>query len=58
MEFFVAREDIASALQVYETLRVRLRDGLGVGPSQPMQDLHRRLLAARQPGVEPASTFR
>jgi hypothetical protein len=26
-------------------LRVRLRDGLGVGPSQPAQDLHRRLLA-------------
>jgi DNA-binding SARP family transcriptional activator len=45
MEFFAAREDAASALQVYETLRVRLRDGLGVGPSQPTQDLHRRLLA-------------
>jgi DNA-binding SARP family transcriptional activator len=45
MEFFAAREDIASALQVYEMLRVRLRDGLGVGPSQPAQDLHRRLLA-------------
>lgn len=45
MEFFVAREDTASALQVYETLRVRLRDGLGVAPSQPTQDLHRRLLA-------------
>jgi DNA-binding SARP family transcriptional activator len=44
MEFFVAREDSASALQVYETLRVRLRDGLGVAPSQPTQDLHRRLL--------------
>jgi DNA-binding SARP family transcriptional activator len=45
MEYFVAREDVASALQVYEMLRVRLRDGLGVGPSQPTQDLHRRLLA-------------
>ncbi len=44
MEFFVARDDTASALQVYETLRVRLRDGLGVAPSQPTQDLHRRLL--------------
>jgi SARP family transcriptional regulator, regulator of embCAB operon len=44
MEFFAAREDAASALQVYEMLRVRLRDGLGVAPSQPTQDLHRRLL--------------
>lgn len=45
MEFFAAREDAASALQVYEMLRVRLRDGLGVAPSRPTQDLHRRLLA-------------
>jgi DNA-binding SARP family transcriptional activator len=45
MEFFAAREDVASALQVYEMLRVRLRDGLGVAPSRPTQDLHRRLLA-------------
>jgi SARP family transcriptional regulator, regulator of embCAB operon len=45
MEFFAAREDVASALQVYDMLRVRLRDGLGVAPSRPTQDLHRRLLA-------------
>jgi SARP family transcriptional regulator, regulator of embCAB operon len=45
MEFFIAREDIASALQVYDVLRLRLRDGLGVGPSEPTKDLHRRLLA-------------
>jgi DNA-binding SARP family transcriptional activator len=45
MEFFAAREDAASALQVYETLRVRLRDELGVAPSRQTQDLHRRLLA-------------
>jgi DNA-binding SARP family transcriptional activator len=45
MEFFAAREDVASALQVYEMLRVRLRDALGVAPSRPTQDLHRRLLA-------------
>jgi SARP family transcriptional regulator, regulator of embCAB operon len=45
MEFFAAREDVASALQVYDTLRVRLRDALGVAPSKPTQELHRRLLA-------------
>jgi DNA-binding SARP family transcriptional activator len=45
MEFFAAREDVASALQVYEMLRVRLRDGLGVAPSRPTQELHQRLLA-------------
>jgi SARP family transcriptional regulator, regulator of embCAB operon len=45
MEFFAARDDPASALQVYETLRVRLRDALGVAPSRQTQELHRRLLA-------------
>jgi SARP family transcriptional regulator, regulator of embCAB operon len=45
MEFFAAREDVASALQVYDVLRVRLRDELRVAPSRPTQDLHRRLLA-------------
>ena len=45
MEFFVARDDVASALQVYDLLRVRLRDGLGAAPSRPTQDLHRRLLS-------------
>lgn len=45
MEYFAARDDAASALQVYETLRVRLRDALGVAPSTQTQELHRRLLA-------------
>ena len=34
----------AEALRVYETLRCRLRDDLGVSPSQATEDLHRRLL--------------
>jgi len=34
----------AEALLVYETLRRRLRDDLGITPSQATQDLHRRLL--------------
>jgi DNA-binding SARP family transcriptional activator len=34
----------AEALLVYEALRCRLRDDLGVTPSQATQDLHRRLL--------------
>ena len=44
MEYFAAREDVASSLQVYESLRVQLRDELGVAPSAPAQQLHRRLL--------------
>ena len=44
MEYFAAREDIASSLQVYDSLRVQLREELGVAPSPPSQDLHRRLL--------------
>lgn len=34
----------AEALLVYDGLRRRLRDDLGVTPSEPTQDLHRRLL--------------
>jgi DNA-binding SARP family transcriptional activator len=34
----------AEALLVYESLRCRLRDELGITPSQATQDLHRRLL--------------
>ena len=45
MEFFAARHDAPSALRVYETLRVTLRDTLGVAPGPQTQELHRRLLA-------------
>jgi SARP family transcriptional regulator, regulator of embCAB operon len=34
----------AEALRVYDALRCRLRDDLGVTPSQATQDLHRRML--------------
>jgi DNA-binding SARP family transcriptional activator len=34
----------AEALRVYDALRCRLRDDLGVTPSPATQDLHRRLL--------------
>jgi SARP family transcriptional regulator, regulator of embCAB operon len=34
----------AEAVRVYDSLRCRLRDELGVSPSEATQDLHRRLL--------------
>jgi DNA-binding SARP family transcriptional activator len=34
----------AEALLVYEQLRAKLRDDLGISPSLPTQELHRRLL--------------
>ena len=44
METLAARGNSAEALLVYEALRRRLREELGVAPSEPTQDLHRRLL--------------
>jgi SARP family transcriptional regulator, regulator of embCAB operon len=44
MEYFAARDDASSSLEVYESLRVRLRDELGTVPGHVSQDLHRRLL--------------
>ena len=41
----VRRGNPAEALQVYDRLRVRLRDDLGVAPSEATQALHRELLA-------------
>ena len=41
----LAREgNTAEALIVYEALRTKLRDELGISPSPPTQELHRRLL--------------
>jgi DNA-binding SARP family transcriptional activator len=45
MEALERRGNVAEALLVYESLRQRLRDELGVAPAQPLQDVHRRLLA-------------
>jgi DNA-binding SARP family transcriptional activator len=41
-----ARGNAAEALIVYETLRQRLRNELGVSPAEPLQAAYRRLLAA------------
>jgi DNA-binding SARP family transcriptional activator len=44
MEALDREGNTAEALRVYDTLRCRLRDELGITPSQATQDLHRRLL--------------
>jgi SARP family transcriptional regulator, regulator of embCAB operon len=44
MEALEARGNVAESLRVYDALRVRLRDELGVAPGQAAQELHRRLL--------------
>ena len=45
MEALAARGDAAEALVVYDALRCRLRDELGVAASPATQDVYRRLLA-------------
>ncbi len=44
MEALDREGNCAEALLVYDELRVRLREELGVTPSEPTQQLHRRLL--------------
>ncbi len=44
MRALAAEGNAAEALAVYERLRLRLRDDLGVAPSEPTQALHRSLL--------------
>jgi DNA-binding SARP family transcriptional activator len=44
MRALAAEGNDAEALGVYEGLRVRLREDLGVAPSRPTQDLYRGLL--------------
>lgn len=53
MEAMAAQDNVAEALRVYESLRVLLRDELGVAPGVAAQDLHRRLLA-RVDAVRPS----
>ena len=40
-----SEHNVAEALDVYEQLRVRLRDDLGASPGRVTQELHRSLLA-------------
>jgi DNA-binding SARP family transcriptional activator len=54
MEALAARGNTAEALRVYETLRLLLRDELGVAPGAEAQELHRRLLG-RLDAVRPSS---
>ena len=44
MEVLAARGEIAAALQVYEQLRVRLRDELGITPGAASRAMHEKLL--------------
>lgn len=46
MSSLEAQGNVAEALMVYEALRQRLRDELGVSPSEPLQAAYRRLLGA------------
>ena len=44
MQVFEAQGNRAEALQLYDQLRILLRDELGAAPSQATQELHRALL--------------
>jgi DNA-binding SARP family transcriptional activator len=45
MQVLAARGNFAEALRIYEELRVRLRDELGIAPGPAVQEVHRTLLA-------------
>jgi DNA-binding SARP family transcriptional activator len=49
MEALERSGNVAEALRIYDGLRVTLRDELGVSPSSPLQDVHRRLLRPTTP---------
>lgn len=49
MEALERRGNVAEALLVYEALRQRLRDELGVAPASHLQEVYRRLLGTRAP---------
>jgi SARP family transcriptional regulator, regulator of embCAB operon len=44
MEALEQRGNVAEALRVYDRLRLRLRDELGIAPSPAVQSVHRPLL--------------
>jgi DNA-binding SARP family transcriptional activator len=45
MEVLEARSNVAEALRVYEDLRCRLRDELGVAPGAETRAAHARLIS-------------
>jgi SARP family transcriptional regulator, regulator of embCAB operon len=49
MEIYAARGDVAEALRVYDTLRMLLREELGVLPSRGLVKLNDHLLGAEDP---------
>jgi SARP family transcriptional regulator, regulator of embCAB operon len=50
MQALEEQGNTAEALLVYESLRQRLRDELGVSPAEPLQAAHRRLLGPTSAG--------
>src|SRR5258708_14707014 len=52
-----AQGNVAEALVVYEALRQRLRNELGVSPAEPLQTAYRRLLGASSGGVGHPNPF-
>ncbi|MDQ3723851.1 MAG: bacterial transcriptional activator domain-containing protein [Actinomycetota bacterium] len=46
MSVLAGRGNIAEALRVYDQLRVRLRDELGIAPGAAVQEVHRTLLVS------------
>jgi len=53
MEILAARGDVAAALQVFDLLRVALRDELGIAPGPAARALHERLLVGAEHGDAP-----
>lgn len=52
MEIYASRGRVAEALQVFELLRVLLREELGTGPAPNIMALHQQLLAGADPELE------
>jgi DNA-binding SARP family transcriptional activator len=53
IEILAERGDFAAALRTYDSLRVALRDELGIAPGPAIRALHERLLAAGDEGDTP-----
>ena len=55
MEILAKRGDVAAALQTYDSLRVQLRDELGIAPAPAIRALHERLLAGGDEAETPST---